>query len=194
MYAPVLVTPPAANDPIITTAEAKVHLRVDGSDEDALIASLVSAATAHLDGWSGILGRCLVTQTWRQDFDAFCPRLRLPLIAATITELRAFADDDDTGSVVTASNYELLEDALGSYVRFADDYSFPSSVRETRGVRVTFAAGYGAATAVPASIKAAMLLMIGHWYKNREAVTETSAVDLPYAVDALIATYRRIGV
>lgn len=195
MYAPVLVTPAAADDPIITLAEAKVHLHVDGSDEDSLITALVSAATAHLDGWSGILGRCLVMQTWRQDFDAFCPRLRLPLIAASITELRAFAEGDDTGSVVTASNFELLEDALGSYVRFVDDYSFPGSVRETRGVRVTFTAGYGAASAVPKAIKQAMLLLVGHWYENRSAVSIGNvASDLPFAVKAMIEPYRRIGV
>lgn len=193
MYAPVLVTPPAAA--LISYDEAKAHCRVDGDDERTLIESLVTAATTHLDGYTGILGRALVTQTWRQDFDAFCPRLRLPLVAATITEVRAFAEGDDTGSVVTATNYELLEDALGSYARFTDDYSFPTSVRETRGVRVTFTAGYGAAAAVPQAIKQAALLLVGHWYLTREAVNIGNIVtELPLGARALLAPYRRTGV
>lgn len=192
MYAPVKTVAPAA---LITYAEAKLHLRLDSDEEQTLVEQLISAATEHLDGYTGILGRCLVTQTWRQDFDAFCQVLRLPLVAATITEMRAYAEDDNTGSVVTSTNYELLEDALGSYVRFIDDYTFPSSVRETRGVRVTFTAGYGAASSVPQAIKQAMLLMIGHWYATREAVNIGNIVsELPIGARALLAPYRRIGV
>lgn len=195
MYKPVLVTPPSAGDPIVTYAEAKAHLHLDSDDEQTLVESLVKAATAHLDGFTGILGRALVTQTWRQDYDAFCPVLRLPLVAATISLVQAYAEDDDTGSAVAATNYELLEDALGSYVRFIDDYAFPTSVRETRGVRVSFTAGYGAASAVPADIKQAMLLLIGHWFGNREAVNIGNITTaLTFAVEALLAPYRRIGV
>ena len=193
MYRPVLVTPPSASDPIVTYTEAKTHLHLDSDDEQTLVESLVKAAAAHLDGYTGVLGRALVTQTWRQDFDAFCSVLRLPLLAATIGGVQAYADGDDTGSTVTSTNYELLEDALGSYVRFIDDYAFPTSVRETRGVRVSFTAGYGAATAVPTAIKQAMLLLVGHWFANREAVS-TITTALPLAVEALLAPYRRLGV
>ncbi|MCU6671165.1 head-tail connector protein [Enterobacteriaceae bacterium H4N4] len=44
-------------------------------------------------------------------------------------------------------------------------------------------------------VKAAMLLLIGHWYANREAVNInniTSAV--PFAVEALLQPYRIYGV
>lgn len=37
----------------------------------------------------------------------------------------------------------------------------------------------------------AMLLLVGHWYENREAVAlGTIATDLPMAVEALISPYR----
>ena len=56
-------------------------------------------------------------------------------------------------------------------------------------------AGYGAAAAVPAAIKQAMLLLIGHWFANREAVNVGNIVTaMPLAVEALIAPYRRVGV
>src|SRR5690606_10673336 len=69
MHRPVRVTPPAIQP--VTLAEAKLHLRVDHDDEDALISNLIQAATGHLDGWTGILGHCLVEQVWRQDHDRF---------------------------------------------------------------------------------------------------------------------------
>jgi len=76
MYAPIRTTPPATLP--VSLTEAKLHLRVDHDDEDLLIEGLIGAATDHLDGWTGILGRCLEEQEWRQDFDGF-ENFRLPL-------------------------------------------------------------------------------------------------------------------
>ncbi|MFA5897938.1 MAG: head-tail connector protein [Hyphomicrobium sp.] len=194
MHAPVLVTPADANDPIITTAEAKLHCHIDGAEEDALVAALVAAATKHLDGYAGILGRALVTQTWRQNFDDFSTCFRLPLQAATISSITS---QNTAGQIatITATNYALQEDALGSFVRFKDDYSFPSDLYQTKAIAVNFTAGYGAAAEVPEPIKQAMLLLIGHWYANREAVNVGNIVTpLPFAVDALLELYRRVGI
>jgi hypothetical protein len=52
--------------------------------------------------------------------------------------------------------------------------------------------GQGVATAapVPASVKHAALLLIGHFYNNREAVGTEKLRALPMAVDMLIAPHR----
>ncbi|BBG85360.1 hypothetical protein AHGSH82_025050 [Aeromonas hydrophila] len=45
------------------------------------------------------------------------------------------------------------------------------------------------------ALKLAALLLIGHWYTNREAVvTGTIATTLPLAYDSLIRPYREIAV
>src|SRR5690606_3870606 len=51
-----------------------------------------------------------------------------------------------------------------------------------------------AKSTVPEPIKVAILLLVGHWYQNREAATAKSISELPYAVSALIAPYRRIEI
>lgn len=192
MHAPVRTVAPAA--PVITTAEAKAHLRVDGSDEDTLIDVYVAAAADHLDGWTGVLGRALVTQTWRQDFDAFDRCMRLPVgPVASVTSV-TYLDAAGDSQTVAAPNYQLLADALGAYVRFSDDYPFPTVADDGPAVSVTYVAGVAAA-AVPAALKAALLLLVGHYFANREAViTGTIATALPLAVNSLIAPYRRVGV
>jgi uncharacterized phiE125 gp8 family phage protein len=66
---------------------------------------------------------------------------------------------------------------------------------------VQFVAGYGAAdTAVPDDIKAAIKLMLGHLYTNRESVSVDNrlvAVQLPLGtkdvVDALMRPYEGSG-
>ncbi|EFE8216079.1 head-tail connector protein [Enterobacter ludwigii] len=43
-------------------------------------------------------------------------------------------------------------------------------------------------------VKAAMLLLIGHWYANREAVNIGNITsDVPFAVEALLQPYRIYG-
>ncbi|EAO9771929.1 phage gp6-like head-tail connector protein, partial [Salmonella enterica subsp. enterica serovar Florida] len=40
-----------------------------------------------------------------------------------------------------------------------------------------------------------MLLLIGHWYANRESVAVgQNATDVPFAVEALLQPYRIYGV
>jgi len=187
MRSPVLVTPPS--DLPVTLDEAKLHLRVDGADDDTLITGLLNAAVSHLDGWTGILGRCLVEQTWRMDFDTFC-RWRLPL--APITEVVSITWRNAAGEVATIAdgNYALRDDERGPYVYWDRGYAYPSGLYESRGVSVTFKAGYPAEE-VPAAIKAAILLMVGNWYRYRSADVDTAVAALPLGVDALLAPYRR---
>jgi uncharacterized phiE125 gp8 family phage protein len=190
MYAPVRTVAPT-EDPV-TLAEAKAHLRVDGDDEDDLIAVLISAATSELDGWTGILGRALVTQTWTQGFDAFADKLRLPMPAATVSSV-TYVDTNGDTQTLASDQYTLRQDALGSYVERAFDVSWPSIRSHTQSVIVTFTCGADADD-VPAPLKAAILLRIGDLYANREAAVSGDAVTVNPTIHALVAPYRRIGV
>lgn len=193
MLAPVLVTAPA--EAIVSLAEAKAHLVVDHGEDDALIESLVAAATAHLDGWSGVLGRALVAQTWRQGFDGFrdCLRLRLGPVA-DITSV-AYVDTAGAAQTVSTSLYRLLADDLGAFVHLAEGMAWPSTACRPDAVTVTFVAGTAAAD-VPKPIRLAILMLVAQWYRAREAASDPGGDvgELPFAVTALIAPFRRVGV
>ena len=190
MQRPVRVTAPAAVP--VSLSEAKAHLRVEHTDDDAIIGRIVDAAVGHLDGWSGVLGRCLVTQTWRVSFRDFDGRmLRLPFADVSAIEAVVYRDADDVEQTVDPSDYALNEDAQGSYLFMSAGFDRPAVFHRPDAVTVRFVAGYGDATAVPAALKAAMLLHIGHMYENRESVViGQSVTGLPMAYDALVAPYR----
>lgn len=192
MLRPVLVSPPAA--PPVSLAEAKAHCRVDFADDDALITSLIDAATTHLDGWTGILGRAVVTQTWRQDFCAFGSRMRLPVGPVASVDSVKYFDADNAEETVDPSVFIAATDAMGSYVELAAGKSWPATYDRPDAVGITYVAGADAAD-VPSALKAAILLHIAHLYLNREAVVlGESPTILPMAAAALVAPYRRIGV
>jgi uncharacterized phiE125 gp8 family phage protein len=192
MLSPVRTVAPAELP--LTLTEVKSHLRVDHDDEDSLVAIYISAAVSYLDGWAGILGRCLVTQTWRQDFDGFCEKMRLPFPDVQSLTV-AYYDTANALQTLAASNYALVNDASGARIQLASDGSFPATYDRPDAVRVTLAAGYGDASYVPYAIKAAILLHIGHLYANRDAVnTGNITSELPFAFDALVAPFRRVTV
>ena len=211
MHAPVLIVPPA--DLPVTIDEAKLHLRVEDGYEDALITGLLQAAVSHLDGWTGVLGRCLVEQTWRIDFDTFSRCMRIPLWP--IIEIEAITWRNEAGQVATIAdnNYALRTDERGAYVYWDKAFSFPSGLYESAAVSVTVKAGYPttpavpadpdaeppieaapATSTVPAALKVAILLLVGTWFDNREATVSGSVSELPFAVNALIAPFRRISI
>lgn len=45
-----------------------------------------------------------------------------------------------------------------------------------------------------ASIDQACLLLVGHWYKNREASSEVQMAEVPMGVYHLLQPYRKMGV
>lgn len=201
MLRPVQTVAPAAN--VVSTDDIKGHvIAVEFDDDDALLDRLVSAATAHLDGWSGILGRCLISQTWRIDIDGFCYSdipgvpsgygLRLPFPDVSEITSITYYDADNVQQTVAGSSYSLKEDAVGSFVWFDSDFTIPSMYLRPDAMSVTFVAGYGdAATDVPEPIRQAIMLLAAHWYKNRAATSDAPMSELPFAVSSLIAPYRR---
>lgn len=102
---PIRVTPPAS--PVVALAALKEHLRVVGEHDDAHITALEQAAVAHLDGWRGVLGRCILPQQWQVAYTgAGVWRLPFP----DVTEVSAV---DGDGNAVEAT---LSQDAISSIV------------------------------------------------------------------------------
>lgn len=193
MIPPVLITPPAELP--VTLAEAKSQCRVetDDTDEDDTITSFLGAAVAHLDGYRGVLGRCIVTQSWRQDFTDWSRCLRLPFPDVTDASVTYYGADN-IEQTMAVENFELLTDARGSFLRILDSVALPAlSSDRARPISASFDAGFGAASAVPEDLKTLIRQMVAHWFIYREAVVDRSMHDLPFSYDSVVSRYRRIA-
>ncbi|WP_051228389.1 head-tail connector protein [Pleomorphomonas oryzae] len=183
----------------VSLLEAKEHLRVDFEDDDTLITSMIAAVVGHLDGWSGILGRCLVNQSWSQSFDGFpdCRRLPLPFVGASSVMVSYYPYGSDVLQTLNASLWSISRDALGDAVMLNTNGTWPATADRIDAVKVTATYGYGpTVTTIPPAIKAAILLMIGDLYANRETmVTGTIATEIPMSttVHALLMPHRRVA-
>jgi uncharacterized phiE125 gp8 family phage protein len=192
-----LITAPAVEP--ITLTEAKAHLRVDHSDDDAKIEICIQAARSYVDGKDGFLGRALVTQTWELVIDEF-PTNEIKIPLPPLQEIVSVKYDDGGGVERTLDAVEYFIDAVsepGWIVPLTTGW--PSTLDGINAVRIRFIAGYPPGTDspidlaanVPGSIKAAMLLHIGALYEHREAVVVgQTAVLLPWGAEHLLRPYR----
>jgi len=193
MLTPVRTVGPAV--PVVTVAEMVAHARANAVD-NALLEAYVGAATAHFDGWTGVLGRCLINQQWRIGLGAWpaCRTIRLPFPDVSAAAV-VYSDADDAEQTVDAALVERGHDALGAFLRLKDDFSAPTLYDDRLDpVRVTFTAGFGAAaTDVPQPLRVAIMMLAAHWYETREAAGD-AMMSVPFGVDMLAAPYSRVGV
>lgn len=189
---PVLVTPPAAQ--LVSLAEAKDAASVDQSVDDfnTLLGILIGAATKYLDGWSGVTGRTLITQTWAESFSHF--EYRMPLRIRPVQSITSvtYYDSENASQTVASGVYRLHEDATGAYLVQVEGQSWPSAYSRDDAVTITYAAGFGDdAEDVDEQIRHAALLLIAYWFKHREAASDVTALPIPFGVSSVLGRYRR---
>lgn len=199
------LTVPRAAQPV-TLAEAKLHLRVDSSDEDALISALIVAAT---DDAEHLMGRAVLTQRWQLTLDAFnAPPPSGQLVAPASTPDEIALQRPPVTSVVSvkylqASDGVLTTLAPSEYtLAAASDYtarlvpawgkSWPATRDMPEAVQIVFECGYADAASVPENIKAWIKLRVGSLYANREQWTTGRNITIapnPF-IDCLLDRYR----
>jgi uncharacterized phiE125 gp8 family phage protein len=184
-----VITPP---EPFVTWEEAQPHLRAEDEDQ-VYVEGLLLAACGWLDGPGGWLGRAIGVQTLELVDCAF-GNDRLPFPPLVSIESITYFGTDDVDHELTEADYRQL---LNGSISPPINGSWPSVGSSSEAVRIVYVAGYPdtgddpPASTVPQAIKQAVLLLIGHWYRNRETVVVgETATDMPMAVEALLSTYR----
>lgn len=186
------ITEPPAEEPV-SLPDAKTHLRIepDDVDEDAYLTALIAAARGYGEDFTR---RRFVTQAWSLTLDGFPRGNQIVLPGPPLRSVASVKYFDTTGVEATFQAADYIVDADSEPGRIVLAYArrWPAVVlRPANGVVVTFEAGYGNALAVPKGIKQAILLLVGHWYENREpVVTGTIVSPIPVTVDALLWQHR----
>lgn len=203
-YTKVLYQP---QDEPVSLDEAKIHLRVDHSDEDEAISILIQAARELGEQFTG---RSFVTQTRQMKLDHFpcynggrsyngligtITLQNSPLISISGSDLASpantlgitYYDQNEAVQILSASDYWV--DSSSGIPRLIVKNSWPSTFTMPNAVTITYTAGYGSAQNIPAQIKQAILLIIGHLYENREAVSVEQMYELPMGAKTLLGSY-----
>lgn len=167
-----LITAPSAL--AVSLADAKLQLRVTGTDEDALITRLIRGAAARGQHETG---RAFIDQEWELILDAF-PVAEIELALPPVTSITSVKYLDTAGAQQTlASNaYTLDAEKLPGWLFPAVGTSWPATQDVANAVRVRFRCGYGATDAdVPEGIKDWIHVQLTTLFDNRDLLALAKA-------------------
>ena len=163
-------------------AEAKLHLRTvmgDTSEDSLLISPLVTAAREYCEN---VTGRALAAQTLKAYPESWgLWRLPRPPVVS-ITSVKYY-DTDNTEYTLAATDYQL--DTVDGQLLILEEPTI--SLRELNPIVVEYTAGY--TMDCPKAVRQAMLLLIAHWYQNREALGEVGG-EVEIGVKRLLSQFR----
>lgn len=199
----------------ITLADLRTHLgiepyEVDSSGgaathpHDTMIMAMLGAAREWAENFTG---RAIALKTYELALDEFpaSEEIELPHPPVVSVESVIYTDSNLDPITIDAANYVLDQhQETAGYVKAALTYDWPTPAAVINAVKIRYRAGYQIpepdssveddADPLPYAIKAALLLMVGHLYANREAVADKQMFEVPFAADALLRPLRvRLG-
>lgn len=174
--------------PLITLDEAKAHLEIDHTDRDAMITGLCAAASEMIDGPEAMAGKAIAAQTWVYKTEKSFTELDLPIFPVQAISSVAYLDDADAEQSLSVNDFIFYSTNDWTRIDTVSGFSWPALSDRKDAIQITLSAGM---SEVPQGLKQAALLMVGHWYANREAASELNMNDVPYAATSLINLQRK---
>lgn len=186
------VTDPATIE-VISLEAAKEHLRVDDDSEDELIAAMLLAAIEAVERQTSYLLTDREMEIAWPEFPSFPELLTIP--REPVTEIDRLVYNDANDVEVEIIDYRWSESAPDQVLP-AFRQPWPIASGEAGSVRLTFRAGHDDAGLIPPALIAAVKLLLGHLYANREAVSVGAAAvtEYPLGFTALCASFRRMAI
>lgn len=169
----------------VSVDTAKLHCRVFHDDEDDIFDISIPAARAYVENITSsiLVQREIVEQ--RDCFGTYIELHRRPVVS--IDEV-AYIDADGVPQTYAGYVAQVTRDPARVYPEIGGEWP---TISDYGGVTVTYTAGYAAGEEPPELIQA-MLLLIAHWYDNRESVTVGDvSEELKLAVQSLCAQHWR---
>lgn len=178
---------------MITLALAKKQVNAEEHDlDDTLIQGFIDAAYQYAENKTGT---CFKPREITIVLDSLpSGSEKLTLDYTPVREVTGFTYVDPTGQTQDIATAELRLDTRPLYPTLAPKFGsqWPALIAEPESVSIALSVGY---EETPADAQAAMLLLIGHLYANREATAAVALSAVPLGVDMLLAPYTiaRIG-
>lgn len=190
-----IVTEPATEPVTVADINSFLRLTGTGASGDTIISGLISAARRYCEQ---IQNRAYIDQTLRLTIDGFPGRDYIDLPRAPVSTVASivYYGTGNTAATMTAANYFVDTASSPGRVHLAYGESWPSTtLRPANGVVIQYTAGYGsAATSVPAEVKQAIKLIVGHFWEHREETDIKELHEIPMGAESLLSLDRVVPI
>tara|TARA_B110000914_G_C15497186_1_gene463891 strand:+ start:491 stop:1054 length:564 start_codon:yes stop_codon:yes gene_type:complete len=169
---------------VVSLTVAKSHLRVEHTDDDALITSLITAAQEMVQKYTGTFLQRTAVNFYSDTFMDYMDLHAGPSVTLTAVQ---YKNTSDVTITVPTTGYQIDGKSYPARLRMT---SAPKLIKdELNAVTIQSQSGYETANR-PQALISAMLLIIGHLYENRQDVTRFKQYEIPMASQFLMEPYR----
>jgi uncharacterized phiE125 gp8 family phage protein len=170
----------AATEEPVSAEEFYAHVRIDGIDDAGDVAIKLLAAREYIEQVE-LRNRALITSTWSVSMENWPDGqgyIEVPLGNLQSVTSVTYRLSDGTTSTWAATEYRVerlyasgtTDCGIGRIYRRYGKY-WPTDLLDTgEPIIITFVCGWATASVVPYSLKAAIQLVAGTLYRNRESV------------------------
>lgn len=179
-----VITPTAQQDEPVSRADARMHLRQQGLTlpDDADLDLKRAAAREFCEQYCG---QAWAPQTIEFALDAF-PEDAIELPLSPATTIVSVTYQATGGPIILPTNQYVVDRySMPNWLVPVGYWPTPLDVVNSLVIRYSLVPAN-----VPALVRSAILLMIGHLYNNREATTDQTVIELPLGVTKLLNFYR----
>ena len=172
----------------ISLVSIKDHLRIerDESFYDSDLTELIYAARDYIQEETHLT---IINTQFSATWDCWpAEKVHIPAWPIVSVDSITYTDVDGNAQTLSTSLYRTSLVQVPAYVIPAISDDWPDLLLDAiDAVNVNFTAGYGtAATDVPYMVRHLFKLLVGHWFKNREAVlTGTVSKQIELAFESL---------
>ena len=187
--------------------EVKLNLRVDGDDEDQAISDLIVTAREHVEDYTGLV---LTPREVFETVPSLGNRITLKYWPIASKDDIAISYYDHSGALIAIDPsqwYAILTEKPARLIAVRPGWGISGgfgplelTLGRSRSPILPFTtvftlqAGYQTPDDIPATVKRAMHLLIGHFYANRSGVesgARAAAIELPLGVKDLLRRWRK---
>lgn len=195
----------------VLLADVKAHLRIGDTNDDVTLAAFLGAAFEYVetetrqqlctrqylltyDGFPG--ERCF--PFWHDQADngvaAYPDRrgrewrtIKLPKPPLQSVQSLAYTDAGGNPQTLDPATYTVDPTAMPGRIVLKPGQSWPQTEGSANCVRITYTAGYSADAAnVPTILRQGILLLVGHYYENREGAIDRRIDCIPLGVESIL--------
>lgn len=176
----------------VSMQQVKDHLRVTYEEDDALIYSLLVAAREYVEKTTA---QAVIPQEIKAYYKAlphYEDSLNLPLSNAVAVVSVKYLDGSGAQITLSSDEYYLT---VGQPSRVYFSNGVTGALEQPDAVEIVYSAGFGPTPfkVFPQVIRAAILIMVGDLYENREAQIVGTIVAQNLTVDRLLNQNRELG-
>lgn len=179
----------------VTMTEIKMHLRLTTDDHNIVLERYLRAARENAEAYTN---RAFIQRTLELTYDHFDGELLIrkpPLQSVTSVK---YIDTDGVEQTLDTSVYDVDTASEPGRITLAYNQSWPTIRDVVDAVKIRYVAGYASAGTSPDNYRVnipneavlAILLLVGHYFRNAEATTDLKLMPLPMGYESLLAPLR----